>query len=105
MKKTFKKMIFGMLLVLCTGCFAGCGSSTQEDEKTQELEEEQEMYQNAVDGYQATIDNLERQQKELEDFQRKQEEYQKAMDNAALLFLRIKPLLLLMPRMNMTTMR
>ena len=73
MKKTFKKMIFGMLLVLCTGCFAGCGSST---------EEEQEMYQNAVDGYQATIDNLERQQKELEDFQRKQEEYQKAMDNA-----------------------
>ena len=79
MKKTFKKMIFGMLLVLCIGCFAGCGSSTQEDEKTQELEEEQEMYQN---GYQATIDNLERQQKELEDFQRKQEEYQKAMDNA-----------------------
>ena len=82
MKKTFKKMIFGMLLVLCIGCFAGCGSSTQEDEKTQELEEEQEMYQNAVYGYQSTIDNLERQQKELEDFQRKQEEYQKAMDNA-----------------------
>lgn len=33
MKKTFKKMIFGMLLVLCIGCFAGCGSSTQTSEK------------------------------------------------------------------------